>query len=65
MKNSEIKKLAEKQFLFNEIFMERFFTYAGHKRGCTWDDSAKGDICTCGFQALIDMWYEIKDGLGK
>ncbi len=59
---SQLKELVQKQFLFNEIFIERFHSYARHKPGCTWDDLTKGDICTCGLQALITMYYEIKDG---
>ena len=61
MEVDELKAMLEAEFLFNDVFMERFHRYARHDRGCTWDDLTKGDICTCGLQALINMYYEIKD----
>jgi len=57
----KLKTILQKQFLFNDVFMERFHGYARHRMGCTWDDLTKGDVCTCGLQALIAMYYEIKD----
>ena len=61
--NAALKRLAEKQFLFNDMFMERFHIYSRHKHSCTFDQLDKGDICTCGLQELITMYYEIKDAL--
>lgn len=56
-----LKRRLERQFLFNDVFMERFHIFTRHKCGCTWDDSEKGDVCTCGLQALITMYYELAD----
>ena len=58
---ADLKRKIERQFLFNDVFMERFHIFTRHKRGCTWDDSEKGDVCTCGLQALITMYYELVD----
>ena len=58
-----LKQLVEKQFLFNGVFMERFHFYARHSHDCTYDQLDKGDICTCGLQGLITMYYEIRDAL--
>lgn len=65
MKASELRRLLEKQALFNDVFIERFYSYARHKHGCTWDDLTKGDVCTCGLQGLIDVYYEIKNSIGN
>ena len=61
--NVALRRQVEKRFLFNDVFMERFHTYSGHERGCTYDQLDKGDICTCGLQGLITMYYEIRDAL--
>jgi hypothetical protein len=61
--NASLKAMLPKKMLFDEIFMERFHIYARHKHGCTYDQLDKGDICTCGLQALINQYYEIQDAL--
>ena len=58
-----IKALVEKTHLFNDVFIKRFFQYSRHRHDCTFDNSFKGDVCTCGFQGLINLYYEIKDAL--
>ena len=61
--NAALKRVAEKSLLFNDVFIERFHIYSRHKHGCTYDQLDKYDVCTCGLQALITMYYEIKDAL--
>ena len=56
-----LRRTMENTYLFNSVFIERFHRYAKHLGGCTWDDGTKGDVCTCGFQGLINLYYEIQD----
>jgi hypothetical protein len=58
-----IEELIPKKMLFDELFMERFGRYSRHDAGCTWDDGTKGDICTCGYQALVNQYFEIRQEL--
>jgi len=63
IKAEVMQKLLNKEALFNDIFMERFFHYIRHLHGCTYDQLDKGDVCTCGFQGLVNLYYEIKDAI--
>lgn len=55
-----LRELLEKESLFDDVFIERFHRYSSHDRGCTWDDATKGDVCTCGYQALVSEFFEIR-----
>lgn len=55
-----LRELLEKESLFDEVFMERFYKYAHHQRGCTWDDATQGDVCTCGFRSLVSIFFGIQ-----
>lgn len=59
-RESTLRELLEKESLFDEVFIQRFHSYSSHDRGCTWDDATKGDVCTCGFQALVRVFFEIQ-----
>ena len=58
-----IKRLIPRKMLFDSVFMERFHRYTRHDHGCTYDDLEQGDICTCGLQAVINDYYEIKEAI--
>ncbi len=59
--NETLKGAYEKLLLLIGVFLDKVLVYADHRRGCTWDDGTKGDVCTCGFRPLISEFYAAQD----
>lgn len=51
----------EKLILLVGVLLDKIAVFTDHKRGCTWDDGTKGDVCTCGFRPLISEIYKAQD----